>query len=348
MNTRAIRFCGILLFLFALSLFAQDAQQNDSQLKFASLGDFKLVSGEVLRDCQIGYRTYGHLNADKSNVILFPTWASGTTKQLQGNVGPGKLADSSKYFVILADALANGVSSSPSNSRLQPHMNFPKITIRDMVNTQYQLLTRELGIHHVKAVMGISMGGMQTFQWMVSYPDFMDKAIPIVGSPRLAAYDLVLWKTEIDAIKNDPAWNKGDYTENPAGLQLEEIGALVGKTPRRYNEETSRAQVLQLLEERARKPGADANDHIRQMEAMMSLDVSDAFDGSMEKAAAAVKAKVLVIVGAYDHVVTPIPAEDFAKSIGADLVEFPSDCGHQTPACEEKAVVARVSAFLAQ
>jgi homoserine O-acetyltransferase len=349
MNTRVIQvFATFILFMFLIVVQAQEPVPNDGQQKFAALGDFTLVSGEVLHECRIGYRTFGQLNADHSNVILLPTWANGTTAQLQGNVGPGKLADSSKYFVVLVDALANGVSSSPSNSRLQPRMKFPRITIRDMVNSQYRLLTHELGIRHLKAVMGISMGGMQTFQWIVSYPDFMDKAIPIAGSPRLAPYDLVLWKTEIDAIKNDPAWNSGDYTENPAGLQLAEIGALVGKTPNRFNQETTRAQVLLTLDRDAHKPGPDANNHIRQMEAMMALDVSDVFNGSMEKAAAVVKAKVLVIVGTYDHVVTPVPAADFAKLLGAELLEFSSDCGHQTPACEEKAAAQRVADFLSR
>jgi homoserine O-acetyltransferase len=84
------------------------------------------------------------------------------------------------------------------------------------------------------------------------------------------------------------------------------------------------------------------------MEAMMALDVSDVFNGSMEKAAAVVKAKVLVIVGTYDHVVTPVPAADFAKLLGAELLEFSSDCGHQTPACEEKAAAQRVADFLSR
>src|ERR1035438_3489551 len=152
------------------------------------------------------------------------------TTLFRSQIAPGKLADSSKYFVVLVDALANGVSSSPSNSQSQPRMKFPKITIRDMVNSQYQLLTQQLGIHHLKAVMGASMGGMQTFQWIVSYPDFMDKAVPIVGSPRLAPYDLVLWKAETDAIESDASWNNGEYKENPARLLLAEFGALVGKT----------------------------------------------------------------------------------------------------------------------
>lgn len=107
------RYIQIAVFSVLVMLpFASFAQEQ----KFAELGDFKLESGAVLRDCRIGYRTVGRPNSDQSNVILFPTWASGTTEQLLGNAGPGKLADSGKYYVILVDALSNGVSLSPSNS----------------------------------------------------------------------------------------------------------------------------------------------------------------------------------------------------------------------------------------
>ena len=219
-----------------------------AQQQFADLGDFKLVSGEVIRECRIGYRTFGALNDDKSNAILLPTWFGGRSEQLAPNIGPGKLTDSTKYFVIAVDAIGNGVSSSPSNSKLQPRMKFPKFTIRDMVNSEYRLLTEFLHISHLKAVMGASMGGMQTFQWIVSYPDFMDKAIPIVGSPRLAAYDLMLWHGENDAIMHDAAWKGGEYTENPALLQLAEFTALVATTPQYYNKKTSREDVQLSLE----------------------------------------------------------------------------------------------------
>src|SRR6266478_746599 len=282
-------------------------------LEFARLGDFKLESGEVIRDCRIGYRTFGTLNSNQSNAVLFPTWALGTTEQLIGSIGSNKLVDSTKYFVIAVDALANGVSSSPSNSKLQPRMKFPKITIRDMVNTQHELLTKTLHLNHVRAVMGISMGGMQTFQWMVTYPDFMDKAIPIVGSPRPTPYDLVFIRAQLRAITNDPDWNNGNYTNNPARVAEAEFLALILTTPDEYNKRMTREHLAGELDKAKTSPGFDSNDKIRQLQAIMTLDVSAPFGGSLEGAAAAVKAKVLVISVLQDRAVNPVPALDFAN-----------------------------------
>jgi homoserine acetyltransferase len=317
------------------------------QQQFGRIGDFRLADGGVIRDCRIGYRTFGKLDAAKSNVIVVPTWANGTTEQLQSNIGPGRLLDPAGRFVILVDALANGVSSSPSNSRLQPRMQFPRFTVADMVASQHELLTRILDIEHVKAVMGVSMGGMQTFQWMVSYPDFMDKAIPIVGSPRLAPYDLLLWQAQIDAITHDAAWKGGDYSVNPASLSDAEFGGLLLTTPWHYNDTTTRAQVFEQLKAAVEHhTGPDANNKIRQAQAMMAIDVSKPFGGSMAAAAARVKAKVLVIVSKYDHVVTPGPARDFAHRLHAPVIELQSDCGHQAPGCAQDQVRKAVADFL--
>jgi len=316
--------------------------------KFASLGDFKLQSGETIKDCRIGYRTYGTLAVDKSNVVVVPTWASGTSEQLAGNVGRGKLADSTKYYVILVDALANGVSSSPSNSVGQPHMKFPRITIRDMVESQHELLTKFMGITHVEAIMGISMGGMQTFQWVTAYPDFMNKGVPIVGSPRLAPYDVLHWTAQIDAITHNPAWQGGEYKDEPAALADYEFSSLLLTTPEHFNNTTTRQELFEGLEKaRAAKSwGYDANNKIRQAEAMMSLDVTAAFGGKMEEAAKAVKARLLVIVGKQDHVVTPGPAMEFAKLTGAKLLVLEGDCGHLSNSCESEKMVKAVSGFL--
>jgi homoserine O-acetyltransferase len=337
-----IHACLVLL-LISIPAVAQDQQ-------FANLGDFKLESGEVIRDCRIGYRTFGALNADKSNIVVFTTWASGTTDQLKSNIGPGRVVDSSRFFVVAVDALGNGVSSSPSNSKLQPRMSFPKFTLHDAVNTQHELLTRILNINHVRAVVGVSMGGMQTFQWLVAYPDFMDLAVPVVGSTRLAAYDLLLWQSQIDAIMNDANWNNGNYTINPARAPEYEFGALLLTTPDDFNKKMTRQKVLEELKQarEARGGGFDANDKIRQDQAMMALDISEPFAGSMEQAAARVKAKVFVVASKFDHVVTPGPALEFAKLIKAKLLVLESDCGHLAPSCEAQKVNPVIDEFLKQ
>lgn len=312
----------------ALLLFAAVAHAQDQQ--FANIGDLKLQNGGVIRNCRVGYRTFGTLNHDKSNVVVFPTWAGGTTEQLKGSIGPGKLIDSTSYFVIAIDALSNGVSSSPSNSRLQPRMRFPIFSLRDTVESQHELLTKVLKIDHVKAVIGISMGGMQTFQWIVSYPGFMDKAVPIVGSPRLAPYDLLLWSAQLEALKRDP--------DSARALDFA-FGELLLTTPTDYNRRKTREEVLADLEKaRNDTKRFNANDKIRQVQAMMSLDVARDFG--------AVKAKVLVVVAKFDHVVTPGPATEFAKLIGAKLIDLEGDCGHLSTSCESRLLSTAVADFL--
>ncbi|MDT5268736.1 MAG: hypothetical protein QOH49_922 [Acidobacteriota bacterium] len=338
-NSSRVALCLLLLVLAAGAASAQEQ-------KFADLGDFKLESGEVIRGCRVGYRTFGTLNPEKSNAILVPTWASGTTEQLASNFGTGRLVDTSKFYVVAVDALGNGVSSSPSNSATQPRMKFPRFNVRDMVGTQHQLLTKVLGINHLRAVMGVSMGGMQTFQWIVSYPDFMDMAIPIVGSPRLAPYDLLLWQAQIDAIMNDPGWRGGEYTENPARSAEYEFGALLLTTPDEFNRRMTREKLFAELERAKTVKGFNANDKIRQDQAMMTHDVSAPFDGSMERAAASVKARVLVVVAARDHVVTPGPATEFARLLKAQLLTLEGDCGHLAPGCESQKVNPAVATFL--
>lgn len=341
------RICIILLILLGLGssmLIAQGRQQ------FASLGDFRLENGQVIRDCKIGYRTFGQLNASRSNAILWPTWFTGTTKNLMGFVGTGKLLDPAKYYVILVDALGDGISSSPSNSAIQPHMHFPQFTIRDMVNAEHQLATQTLHLSHLHTVMGISMGGMQTFQWIVSYPNFMDKAIPIVGSPRLTSYDLLLWTAELHALEEDPAWNHGDYQMPPqAGMDtVADIHSLALTTPTYRVAHTSRAEFPHFLQETEASTlrSFDANNWIRQLQAMLADDVSAPYGGSMEKAAAQVHAKVLVIPSQQDHMVNPIPALNFAHLIHARVFELTSNCGHLATGCELSQMTPVIQAFL--
>src|SRR5262249_10843097 len=157
---------------------------------------------------------------------------------------------------------------------------------------------------------------------------FMDKAVPIVGSPRLAPYDLMLWSAQLEALLQDRDWKGGNYVSNPARALDFAFGELLLTTPTDYNRRKTREQAFEDLE-KARNDAKrfDANDKIRQVQAMMSLDVSRDFGGSMERAAHAVKAKVFVVVARFDHVVTPKPAFDFAALVGAKILDLDGDCG---------------------
>ncbi len=330
-----------LLATAALALAAQE-------LKFAGLGDFRLESGDVIRDCRIGYRTFGRLDEARSNAVLFPTWFTGRTADLVQHIGPGKLVDPSRFFVIAIDALGDGVSSSPSNSKAQPRMRFPKFTIRDMVNSQRAALMNTLGIRHLRAVIGISMGGMQTFQWMVSYPDFMDRAIPIVGTPQLTSQDLLLWNAELRAIRLDPNWHDGNYASIPeAGMRLAaDIHVMNLTTPARRVGETSRIAFPSYIAayERDTARSFDANDWIRQLQAMLAHHVAGG--GTLEGAAQKVRAKTLIIVADQDHMVRPEPAVHFGEILGLPVLKLKGDCGHLATACEAAATNAAVGRFL--
>src|SRR5215470_14293604 len=207
----------VLLVVTLFSPASYPAQTSQAPIKegeqqFAEFGDFRLRNGSVIHDFRLGYRTLGKLNAEKSNAILWPTWLGGKSQDLLQYIGPSNVVDSTRYFVILVDAIGDGVSSSPSNSKSQPLMKFPEFTIRDMVESEHRLATDVFHLSHLRAVMGLSMGGMQTFEWAVAYPDFMDLVIPMAGSPQSTSYDKLLWTAEIDAIELDPAWNHGKPT----------------------------------------------------------------------------------------------------------------------------------------
>lgn len=323
---------------FSRAQTAQPGQTEGSQ-QFAELGDFRLGNGSVIHDFRLGYRTLGKLNADKSNTILWPSWLGGKSQDLLPSVGPDKWVDSTRYFVILVDAIGDGVTSSPSNSKSQPLMKFPEFTIRDMVESEHRLATEVFHLSHLRAVMGISMGGMQTFEWGIAYPDFMDLLIPILGSPQSTSYDKLLWTSQIDAIELDPAWNHGNPTgpmDRGLGL-VEEIGSMNLTSPAYRVAQTRPEGVNALITEirnSARGDGGNASDRIRQRQAIMALDIpAELGVATLDQAAAKVHGKLLVIVSPEDHMVTPEPAMKFAAATGAPLVQLDSPCGHLSPGC---------------
>jgi len=180
--------------LFNLLIWASYSfAQTDLQL--VNIGDFTTTDGIVIKDCKIGYKTVGKLNPDKSNVILWPTWFTDTSEGIVSSGALYNTLDTTGLYVVIVDALTDGISSSPSNTP-----DFPKVSIRDMVNSQHDLLVNHLKIDHLYAVMSFSMGAMQTFEWLVAYPEFMDKAIPMLGTPKQSFYDVLFWQTQADLI----------------------------------------------------------------------------------------------------------------------------------------------------
>src|SRR5262249_17415368 len=121
------------------------------------VGDLKLESGEAIKDFCISYVTHGTLNADKSNAILMTTAIGGNHHRIDYLIGSGRALDPAKYFVIATDAIGNGLTTSPSNSKAQPRMQFPRFRIRDMVTSQQRLITQKFGIKKLVAVAGASM-----------------------------------------------------------------------------------------------------------------------------------------------------------------------------------------------
>lgn len=325
-------------------LFLQTPAYADGDQQFAEFEDCPLEGGGAIDSCRIGYRTFGKLNDDRSNAVLFPTWFNGTSGDLvhYGYIGPGQFADSADYFIISVDAFGNGVSSSPSNSESQPGKDFPQIVIADMVDAQYRLLTEVLGIQHLHAVIGISMGGMQVFDWVVSYPEFVDKAVSVVGTPSQTSYDILLWNAQLEAIEN---LADDDY-ENTVRV-IASIENLVLFTPIYFAGTTPPGDFEKYFEqsvEDIRRRGLE--NRVPQLRAMIRHDILAGFDGSMQQAADRITASMLIVVSPGDHMVNPIPSREFAEVAGAELVQLPGDCGHIAIQCAKDEVTEATLNFL--
>lgn len=331
-----------LLLLTSAFSFSQTTEQ-----KFAELGTCPLENGKTIQSCRIGYRTFGTLNRDRSNTVLVTTWFLGNSQQVAGAfVGSNSLVDPAKYFVVVVDALGDGVSSSPSNSHEQPRMSFPNFTIRDMVNTQHRLLTETLHLTHVRAVLGGSMGGMQALQWAYSYPDFMDRVVAIVPTPRLTSYDLLLWRAELNAIQSDIEWRGGEYTGTPMMKTAIDIHNLHLQTPSKMVEQFPPSAFPSAAEKMEQDFHFDPNDEIRELEAMMAQDVAPG--KTLAEMGKMLKPRTLIVVSQQDQMVNPTPATTLAKASSAQLIELTSNCGHLAPGCESEKVNPTVREFLAK
>jgi homoserine O-acetyltransferase len=333
---------------------------NDPPHRLEALGDLPLESGETIRDFAISYVTHGTLNADKSNAILMTTAIGGNHHRIDFLIGPGKALDTNRYFIVATDAIGNGLTTSPSTSTSQHGTAFPHFTIRDMVESQKRLLDR-LGITHLVAVAGASMGGMQALQWGVSHPGFTDALVALTPMARTSAWSIAVNEATRKALMLDPAFKDGGYDRQPEQgwrLRADILQVLAARTPEALR--GIAPQPLDILpwmraqEEAVLKTGFDANDWIAQTWAYDRHDIGQTpgFGGDYRKALAAIKARTLILTGGTLDLYNPVEEAREAGALipQANVIAVPSVQGHTTATATKAADVdfmnAAVRAFL--
>lgn len=371
--------CLLLLLTFSTNILAlsqapANAAASTPERHEFVLHNFKTESGVVLPEAHIVYGTMGTLNADHSNAVLLPSHymanMNGYQFLVKSAAYPEGALDTSKLFLITSELFGNGRSSSPSNT--PPPFDgprFPVMTIRDNVNAVHQLLIEELHIQHLRAVIGFSMGAQQAFQWAVSYPTFMDKAVATSGTAKTYGHGIVRLEGQISALTADPAFMNGDYKTEPT-KGLEAFGMVWAGWL--YSQEWWRKELWrttaapettfeQYMFSFRKRFSADANNYILQARTWESNNVGNTkladgkptnFNGDVEKALQSIQVPFLYMPSATDLY---FPLEDARYEAAfiphGTLMPIPSLWGHPAGAgaspADKKFLNEKIAAFLA-
>jgi homoserine O-acetyltransferase/O-succinyltransferase len=344
----------IFLLLLSPALYAQEAPSHTAtkpERREFVISNFKTESGVTLPQARVVYGTYGHLNAEKDNLVLLPSHYMADFHGYEWLIGPDKALDDSKLFLVATELFGNGHSSSPSNTPEPYHgPRFPVTSIRDNVEAVHRLLTEELKITHLRAIVGFSMGAEQAFQWAVSYPTFADRIVATSGTAKNYPHGFVRLEGQIAALTVDAAFQNGDY-KSPPNKGLEAFATVW--TAWLFSQEWWRKE---LWREGAKPgttfdqvlngfrtdfiPGADANDLILQMRTWERHDVgtTPGFNGDVERALRSIKVPVLYMPSETDLYFPVGDARYEAAFIsGVSLVPIPSLWGHTAGAASNPA-----------
>jgi homoserine O-acetyltransferase len=288
LSFRSLALFAPIVLLAAFSCAAQQTPAPATTEGDFVVHDFKFHSGESLPELKLHYTTLGKPERDAqgrvTNAVLILHGTGGSAHQfLQPQFagvlfGPGQLLDTSRYFIILPDGIGHGKSSKPSDG-LRAH--FPQYDYDDMVLGHYRLLTEGLGVNHLRLVFGTSMGCMHSFVWGETYPDFMDALMPLACLPvQIAGRNRVGRKMIMDAIRNDPDWKNGEYTNEPHQSLRTALDLLLilGSAPLQMQKNyPTRDAADKFLDDyfATRMPGLDANDLLYNLNASRNYDPSD-------------------------------------------------------------------------
>ncbi len=312
--------------------------------------DFKTESGAVLPEARVVYTTLGTLNAAGTNAVLLPSHYMANFNGYNWLIGnTARVFDPARDYLILTELFGNGRSSSPSNTPEPFHgPRFPVMTIRDNVEAVHRLLTSELKVNHLRAVVGFSMGAEQAFQWAVSHPTFMDAIVATSGTAKCYGHGYVRLEGQIAALTTDPAWQSGDYATPPT-KGLEAFGMVWAGWL--YSQEWWRQELWrtntppgttfeQAWQAFRRRFSADANDYILQARTWQRHDVgtTPGFGGDVERALRSIKARVLYMPSETD-LYFPITDAKYEQAFipGVTFKPIPSLWGHTAGAASNPA-----------
>ena len=344
--------------LFACVAIAQDTPNVQSY----ALGAFTFESGVTVPNAHVTYATWGTLNAAKDNAILLPSWYGGRAVSYQFLVGANRALDPSRYFIVATEMFGSSGSTSPSNTAA-PYdgPRFPRVAIRDDVEASRRVLRDGLGVRHVRAVIGFSMGAQQAFQWATSHPDEVDAIVALCGTAKTYPHGRVRLQSALDALAADPRWKGGDFTELPAdGIKAwaEHWSAWV------YSQEWWRQE---LFKPQAATPEAvlantvrswqtrNLNDAVQLAHTWQDHDISrtKGFDGDIEKALRTITMPVLYMPGATD-LYFPVTDAQYERGFltNVTFTPIPSLWGHTAGGGANPADAAfinkEIAAFLTQ
>jgi homoserine O-acetyltransferase len=304
---------------------------------------FTLQKGSALPIARLAYKTLGRLSPKRDNVILIPSWYAGTHREAEFcMVGPARPITPEKHFIVLTNLMSNGLSSSPSNTPAPfDAARFPRVTLYDNVRLQHMLLTEHLGIERIKLVAGWSMGGCQSFQWGVQYPNMMEAIAPLCCSARTATFNKVFLLALRRALTLDPVFDGGAYTHPPldglkafaaiyAGWGFSEPFYRTGGY-RAFGAESGEEFVANFWEHAFIH--LDANDVLTLLQTWRDGDISDnsTFRGDFVAALQSIKARAVIMPGEYDRYFPPVDSEYEASQISNAVCRtIPSIWGHMT------------------
>jgi homoserine O-acetyltransferase/O-succinyltransferase len=274
-------------------------------------GNVPLQSGRTFRNMRLAYKTFGSLNADRSNAILYPTSYSAQHGDIQFMVSLGGAMDPSKYFIVIANLFGNGLSSSPSNTPWPDvGTRYPDITCFDAVHVQRQMLRELWGIERLALVYGWSMGGMQAYHWGALFPEAVERVAVICGAARCSPHNFVFIEGAKSALMADPAYRDGAFRERPErGFRaLARIYAGWAMSQTFYRNELWRGLGATSLEDylvtfwEAHYARRDPSDLLAQFWTWQHADISanTFYQGDFAAALSAIQARTLLMPGDHD------------------------------------------------